>query len=205
MMKKKTISRIFGIFVLVLILVSCPHGTSSKPPVSNDKPPIKTENVYISALNANYVRFMAIDGAQYKLGNGKWQNSPSFTGLEPNKEYTGTIKISNGTEYSKTFNTPSTQAIDLNGEEPGFGWAKEDWDLGAFYDGTLNGGSYYLILSNMWEAEVTFTIPSGKTWKRLVDTAHWAEGNNNFWTSDHATISSSYGVEPWSMVVLKAN
>lgn len=196
MMKKKTISRIFGIFVLVLILVSCPHGTSSKPPVSNDKPPIKTENVYISALNANYVRFMAIDGAQYKLGNGKWQNSPSFTGLESNKEYTGTIKISNGTEYSKTFNTPSTQAIDLNGEEPGFGWAKGDWDLGAFYDGT-NTAHFAVYSKNA--TRMRLEIYSDAYGKDFLASFLMEKGNDDIWRAKIEALPATvyYGFRAW--------
>ena len=60
----------------------------------------------------------------------------------------------------------------------------------------------------MWSADVTFTPPApdpGRRWVRLVDTAAWAESNDNVWSEDAAaTVGGSYGVHAWSIVVLKA-
>jgi len=55
---------------------------------------------------------------------------------------------------------------------------------------------------------VTFTPtapPAGKSWKRIIDTAAWAESNDNFWSdATAATITGTYDAHPWSIVVLKA-
>ncbi|ULQ60611.1 chitobiase/beta-hexosaminidase C-terminal domain-containing protein [Brucepastera parasyntrophica] len=65
----------------------------------------------------------------------------------------------------------------------------------------------YLIFSNMWEADVDFTVPaapSGKSWKRIIDTQPYFESANNCWSDSTAsTITTKYGVKAWSMVVLK--
>ena len=66
----------------------------------------------------------------------------------------------------------------------------------------------FILLINMWEDNVDFTIPEaevGHQWIRRIDTAHWAEQEfNNYWSSFNAeSISNYYGVNPWSIVVLK--
>jgi glycogen operon protein len=75
-------------------------------------------------------------------------------------------------------------------------------------DGSSVSGEDYLICMNMWTDQVSFTIPAadtGKKWVRIVDTAYWAESVDNCWTTaTGATISGSYGVNAWSIVVLKA-
>jgi len=60
----------------------------------------------------------------------------------------------------------------------------------------------------MAEIEVGFVVPEasvGKKWVRIIDTHNWAEAvNNNFWNSSEAVlIEESYGVNPYSIVVLK--
>ncbi|MGP1458173.1 MAG: FN3 associated domain-containing protein [Treponema sp.] len=71
----------------------------------------------------------------------------------------------------------------------------------------VSGGSDYLVFMNMHTASVNFTIPaaeSGYKWVRLADTAHWAEKDFNCWTLDKVTAcTGSYGVNPWSIVILK--
>jgi glycogen operon protein len=75
--------------------------------------------------------------------------------------------------------------------------------------GSEVGDVDYLIMSNMWEEMIQFNIPAaanGKQWVRIIDTAAWAEGEDykNFWDdADADGIENSYGVNPWSMVVLK--
>jgi glycogen operon protein len=75
-------------------------------------------------------------------------------------------------------------------------------------DGSSVGDSDYLLYVNMWTAQVDFSAPpagAGQRWVRLVDTATWAEGSDNFWSEDTAwTLSGSYGVHPYSIVVFKA-
>ena len=67
-------------------------------------------------------------------------------------------------------------------------------------------GSDYLVFMNMYTTNVNYAIPaeSGYSWVRLADTANWAETDFNCWNLDKgASISGSYGVAPWSVVILK--
>jgi len=81
--------------------------------------------------------------------------------------------------------------------------------------GTLSSGARairiwrgdFLICSNMWTETINFTLPaldSGYSWVRIVDTASWAESDNNYWdVEDGAVISGTYGVNAWSIAVFK--
>jgi len=75
-------------------------------------------------------------------------------------------------------------------------------------DGSSIGDTDYLLYVNMWTGTVTFTTPAadaGKKWVRLIDTATWAETNDNLWPeASAATITGSYDVHPWSIAVFKA-
>ena len=74
---------------------------------------------------------------------------------------------------------------------------------------TVSGGSDYLVFMNMYTEKVEFTIPaaaSGKSWVRLADTQNYFESDFNCWngeTAEAAEVSTSYGVAPWSVVILK--
>lgn len=74
-------------------------------------------------------------------------------------------------------------------------------------DGSGVGDHDFLVLINMWTESVTFTIPKDsatQSWKRIVDTDQWAEGQCNCWEPAKGTpITSSYGVNPWSIVILE--
>ncbi|HEX2689999.1 MAG TPA: hypothetical protein VHN14_25455, partial [Kofleriaceae bacterium] len=74
--------------------------------------------------------------------------------------------------------------------------------------GSAIGDSDYLLYVNMWSGTVTFTPaapPAGKHWVRLIDTATWAESNDNFWTdASAASVAGTYDAHAWSIVVLKA-
>ncbi len=71
----------------------------------------------------------------------------------------------------------------------------------------VSGGSDYLVFSNMWQEQVSFTVPeaaSGKKWVIIADTASWAEPNYNCWNPlTQNAYSGKYGVNPWSVVILK--
>lgn len=73
----------------------------------------------------------------------------------------------------------------------------------------ISGGSDYLVFMNMYTEKVEFTIPaasSGKSWARLADTQSYFETDFNCWNVDSgkaAVVSESYGVAPWSVVILK--
>ena len=72
---------------------------------------------------------------------------------------------------------------------------------------SVPGGSDYLVFSNMWQEQVSFTVPtpaSGKKWVIIADTASWAEPNYNCWNPlTQNAYSGKYGVNPWSVVILK--
>ncbi len=74
--------------------------------------------------------------------------------------------------------------------------------------GSSVGDTDYLLYVNNWTGTVTFTPPAppaGKSWKRIIDTAAWAEPNDNFWPDASATvITGTYDAHPQSIVVLKA-
>jgi len=75
-------------------------------------------------------------------------------------------------------------------------------------DGSQVGDTDYLLFVNMFSGSIDFTAPAadtGKKWVRVIDTAAWAEANDNFWPEDSAwTLSGTYGVAAWSIVVFKA-
>ncbi|HQB62365.1 MAG TPA: glycogen-debranching protein, partial [Spirochaetota bacterium] len=72
---------------------------------------------------------------------------------------------------------------------------------------SVAGGSDYLLLINTYTNLVNYTVPTadaGKKWVRIIDTASWAETNDNYWSAaSGATITGSYGVNPYSIVVLQ--
>jgi glycogen operon protein len=71
---------------------------------------------------------------------------------------------------------------------------------------TVDEGDFALLV-NMWREPVVFTLPfvrAGFDWRRIVDTASWAEDCANFWPlSEAAPVSGSYTVHPFTIVVLE--
>ena len=72
---------------------------------------------------------------------------------------------------------------------------------------SVPGGSDYLVFSNMWQEQVPFIVPeaaSGKKWVIIADTASWAEPSYNCWDPlKQNAHSGEYGVNAWSVVILK--
>ena len=74
---------------------------------------------------------------------------------------------------------------------------------------SVSGGSDYLLCMNMTGGEIQFTLPnvaSGKSWVRVVDTQNYFEKECNFWnpqSTEAVEISKTYGVQGWSVVILK--
>jgi isoamylase len=70
-----------------------------------------------------------------------------------------------------------------------------------------DGGKAWVLLINMWEQQLPFTLPAGHgTWKRIADTGTWAEGQNNFWPEGSRSVfdsGSNYGVNPYSIVLMR--
>lgn len=74
-------------------------------------------------------------------------------------------------------------------------------------DGSKVGEGDFALLVNMWSEAVSFSIPptrEGFEWRRIVDTAGWAERTNNHWPLDGAEpVSGSYAVHAYAIVVLE--
>ena len=101
----------------------------------------------------------------------------------------------NYTSVAYTYSSPSSYASS---------------DVMIHIDGsTVPGGSDYLLMMNMTGNHVDFPVQSaeeGKEWVRIVDTQKHFETDFNCWdltSINTATISGSYGVTPWSVVIFK--
>ncbi|MGP1603160.1 MAG: chitobiase/beta-hexosaminidase C-terminal domain-containing protein [Treponema sp.] len=72
---------------------------------------------------------------------------------------------------------------------------------------SVPAGSDYLVFMNMHTAQVSYTIPEAGTeysWVRLADTQSYFETDFNCWSSDKVIpCAGTYGVAPWSVVILK--
>ena len=72
---------------------------------------------------------------------------------------------------------------------------------------SVPGGSDYLVFSNMWQLQVSFTVPeaaAGKKWVIIADTASWAVPIYICWDPiKQNAYSGEYGVNAWSVVILK--
>ena len=61
---------------------------------------------------------------------------------------------------------------------------------------------------NMTGGKESFDIPSpesGKKWVRIVDTQYYFETDFNCWDEKNGYVenNTSYGVDPWSVVIFK--
>jgi isoamylase len=76
-------------------------------------------------------------------------------------------------------------------------------------DGSAVHDRDFLILVNLSYEAVRFEVETpdeGTSWKRIIDTAYWAEEANNAWTIDEATvIGSDYEAKACSIVLLAAS
>jgi len=87
----------------------------------------------------------------------------------------------------------------------------EGWEraLSIWIDGSPVGDTDFLLFVNMSATGVEFHLPEGdggRPWKRIVDTAEWAEPENNFFdpaTSDPFTAGERYWVHPFSITVFQ--
>ena len=66
-------------------------------------------------------------------------------------------------------------------------------------------GSDYLVFMNMCAEHVSFALPKDKEeiWSLIADTQSYFETNFNYWNENNVMSDSSYGVTPWSVVILK--
>ncbi len=74
-------------------------------------------------------------------------------------------------------------------------------------DGSGVGDSNFLLCVNLDPQGAEFTLPAaspGKSWRRIIDTASWAEAQGNFWTAAGAdTVLDRYWTHPYSLAVLQ--
>ncbi len=141
-------------------------------------------------------------GGSYHNNFGSFKNAKDINGNFVFMNYMLKLKAKepalnqkNYTSVEYTYSSPSKYATS---------------DVMIHIDGSaVSGGSDYLLCMNMTGGEVQFTLPtaaSGKSWVRIVDTQSYFESELNCWndeTADSVEISGSYGVAPWSVVILK--
>ena len=74
-------------------------------------------------------------------------------------------------------------------------------------DGSPVGGHDYLLCVNMSVEPVDFVLGGehdGLAWRRVVDTAPWAEEHGNVWPTPVADVlEGRYTVQPWTVAVLQ--
>lgn len=74
-------------------------------------------------------------------------------------------------------------------------------------DGSAVGDVDFLVCVNMDAHDVTFAIPAprpGSEWRRIADTATWAEQQGNTWPIESAdVVQGSYGVHAWSVAIFQ--
>jgi glycogen operon protein len=72
-------------------------------------------------------------------------------------------------------------------------------------DGSEVGDHDFLLLINMYSEAINFSVGhTNSQWRRIIDTAGWAEPQYNYWSLDNAeSVISSYWVQGFSVVVLE--
>ena len=74
-------------------------------------------------------------------------------------------------------------------------------------------GDDFWVLINMYDQRAVFDLADAAEeadhkheWRRIIDTAPWAEAEGNAWEmADAQVVSGTYMVEPWSIAVLQAH
>ena len=102
-------------------------------------------------------------------------------------------------------------AIYLKKEDGVSNLANTDRCVWVRIDGSAVGNADFLLLINSYSSDVNFKIPvadANKKWARIIDTAQWAEANDNYWTTATAWSPDPnydywYGVKARSIVVLQ--
>lgn len=76
---------------------------------------------------------------------------------------------------------------------------------GTDSEGNTVQGSDYLVFMNMHTEQISFALPkdNGEIWSLIADTQSYFETNFNYWNENNVMSESSYGVQPWSVVILK--
>jgi len=143
---------------------------------------------------------------EYHNNFGTFNNSDKVNGNFMFMKYMLNLKANEPALNQANYNV----SYDFKKEDGKTGLGDGDRCVWLHIDGSsVSGGSDYLVFMNMYTDRVTYTIPkaaSGKEWVRVVDTASWAEGDFNYWEAtdlENKELSGTYGVNPWSVVILK--
>jgi glycogen operon protein len=92
-------------------------------------------------------------------------------------------------------------------EDGGTGVSGGDCRLQWRIDGSGIGERDLLLCINMHPRPADFSLPppqSGRRWRRLIDTAEWAEPEGNCWPLDQAAdIDAHYVVHPYAAAVFQ--
>jgi glycogen operon protein len=84
-----------------------------------------------------------------------------------------------------------------------------DWETRIHWriDGSAVGDTDFLLCVNMDPKSADFAMPAaaaGKSWRRILDTASWAEAHGNHWTLAEAdVISDGYWVHGYSLAIFQ--
>ncbi len=142
------------------------------------------------------------DGGSYHNNFGKDGNADGKNALFLFVKELVNLRKSHKSLHQNNYNVPYNFA-----KANGGGLDGSDRAVRVHIDGSVVGDSDFLVLVNTWSDNIIFNIPnadSGKRWVRVIDTASWAEANNNFWANDTASVSGTYTVNSWSTVILQA-
>lgn len=165
-------------------------------------------------------------------GEGTYHNNFGTFGLKDDKTNTGSKAYSadlNGNfilakyllnlrQKEPAFNTNDYSTVKYNFEkEDGSALTGSDNCVRLYIAGSaVTGGSDYCVLLNIYDSpNNAYTIPTpptGKVWKRLVDTQKWFEPEYNCWDEKSAAIipdpktpnNKTYSCGARSIVILKA-
>jgi isoamylase len=84
-----------------------------------------------------------------------------------------------------------------------------DRALEWWIDGSAIGEDDFLLLVNMRHEPCELRVPPARgqrEWRRIIDTAHWAEPSGNAWAPERGALvpaETRYGAHPYSVVVLQ--
>lgn len=62
----------------------------------------------VGSVTATSITLKTVAGAEYRLGSGAWQTSPTFTGLQPSTTYSFTMRIA---ETATAYASPSSEVL----------------------------------------------------------------------------------------------
>jgi len=71
--------------------------------------------VKIAYTQNNTIGVVPVEGAEYRIGNGNWQDSPNFSGLTPNTEYTISQRLKATVDQNKKASVETTTKATTQG------------------------------------------------------------------------------------------